>query len=71
MSILNNKEKEEFKKFAYSSNLRDDLKRLSKRKYDKNKESIDKFLVFLEQYNQFINHPVKKFRKIIDKNMRL
>lgn len=32
---------------------------------------IDRLLTFLTQYNRFINHTPRPFRRIIDKDMRL
>ena len=73
--MLNNEEKEELKRLADSSSLRNDMKHLSAMAYNpfvvKGVVNIDKFIIFLTEFNQFINHKSRPFHKIIDNDMRL
>lgn len=73
--MLSKEEKEELKYFANSSKLREDMQRLAETKYNpfliNGNVDADKILEFLTEYNCFINHAPKIFRKIIDKDMRL
>lgn len=73
--MLNEEEKRELKEMANSSKLKEDMRRLSKTRYNpfivNGNVDLDKFLTFLTEYNYFINHKPKPFRKIIDKDMRL
>jgi hypothetical protein len=75
MPLLNDKEKNELKELARSLQLKGDTERLAAGRYNpfviNGEIDIDKFLSFLTQYNQFINHRPKLFQKIIDKDMRL
>ena len=52
-----------------------DLEELSKRRIDPfTKDGItdaDRFMEFLDAYNEFIGHRPGPFRRIIDKDMRL
>ena len=69
------KEKEEFLELSKSKKLREDFKNLRKKRHNpfvKNgKVDIEKYIEFLNQYNEFINHTPKPFKKIIDRDMRL
>lgn len=70
MAKLNKEEKEELKKIANSSNLRNDLRKISKNRYNPfiidGKIDLDRLLIFLTEYNWFVNHNLKPFRKISD-----
>lgn len=73
--MLSEVEKRELKELAGSPKLKEDMRILSKNRYNpfmvRGKVNIDKFLIFLTEYNYFINHRPKPFHKIIDKDMRL
>lgn len=73
--MLNEEEKRELKELARSHKLQEDMRVLSKTGYNQfivnGNVDIDRFLIFLTEYNHFINHTPKSFRKIIDKDMRL
>ena len=73
--MLSKEEKEELIKLAKSEKLRKEFKKLSECRYnpfiENGKINSDKFLKFLNEYNEFINHAQKPFKKIIDKDMRL
>lgn len=56
--------------------MRDDMDRLasSRREFFFNKDGVvdmDRVLVFLFEYNAFINHTPKKFQQIVDDVMKL
>lgn len=72
---LNKEEKKEMKDLAKSASLRRDMELLSQRRHNPFEATgeidIDKFLLFLNQYNEFIGHSQKTFCRIIDKDMRL
>lgn len=73
--MLSEKVKKELRELAHSPKLQEDMKILSKNKYSpflvNGNIDIDKFLLFLNEYNYFINHNPRRFCKIIDKDMRL
>lgn len=73
--MFSEEEKRELKEMAMSSRLREDMRRLVKMRrnpfLEGNIVDIDKLLAFLTEYNYFINHASKSFRRIIDKDMRL
>jgi len=73
--MLNEQERKELKELAHSPQLKEDMRLLLKHRHNpfmvKGKADIDKLLTFLTEYNHFANHPLKTFRKIMDKDMRL
>lgn len=73
--MLNEEEKKELKELANSTQLKEDMQRLSKTRHNpftvNGKFDPDIFLIFLTEYNYFINHAPRIFHKIIDKDMRL
>ena len=75
MGKLSKKEKEELKQFANSPLLRKDMQHLSANRFnpltDGQTINMDRLLVFLSEYNEFINHSPKPFKPIIDKIMKL
>jgi len=75
MTRLTEEEKRELKEFAQSSTFKVDLRRISKSRYNpfvaEGKMDIDRFIIFLSEYNYFINHTLKPFRKIKDKKNKL
>lgn len=74
MAKLNKEEKEELKKITNSSNLRNDLRKISENRHNpfiiNGEMDLDRLLTFLTEYNYFINHVPKPFHKIADKNNR-
>lgn len=72
---LTEKEKKELLEMADSSKLREDFERIRKNRYNpliiNGKVDLDRVIDFLTQFNEFINHRPKPFRKIIDKDIRL
>ncbi|RKY38774.1 MAG: hypothetical protein DRP75_03845 [Candidatus Omnitrophota bacterium] len=75
MTRLTEEEKRELKEFAQSSTFKTDLRRISESRYNPfvvgGKMNIDRFIIFLSEYNYFINHTLKPFRKIKDKKNKL
>lgn len=73
--MLNDEEKEELKRLADSTSLRDDMENLSAMAHNpfvvKGTVDIDKFIIFLTEFNQFMNHNYRPFHKIMDNDMRL
>ena len=75
MTKLTEEEKRELKEFAQSSTFKADLRKISENRYNpfivKDRIDIDRFVIFLSEYNCFISHTLKPFRKIKDKKNRL
>jgi hypothetical protein len=73
--MLSNEEKEEFLKAAGSESLREDLRRLKKDKYSRlfinGTVDLDRLVIFLSDYNAFINHARRPLRKIESKLNKL
>ncbi len=67
--ILTDKEKKELEKLTYSSQLRNDFRKLVQHRYNpfivNGIIDLDKVVLFLAEYNNFIGHWQKPFRKII------
>jgi uncharacterized protein YjgD (DUF1641 family) len=75
MAYLNKEEKEELLKIAKSSSLREDMEYLLKNRHNpvviEGEIDLNRLVEFLTEFNEFINHEPKPFRRIIDKNMKL
>jgi hypothetical protein len=75
MAMLSKEEKAQLLKMSKSKGLREGMRFISKNRYNPfgagDAVDIDKFITFLTEFNAFINHPVRPFRKIIDKRMLL
>ena len=75
MGKLSKKEKEEFRQVAASALLRKDMQHLSANRFnpfiDGQNIDMDRLLIFLTEYNEFINHSPKPFKPIIDRIMKL
>jgi hypothetical protein len=65
----------EFRELAESNAFRKDMETIRANKHNPfvkdGKVDVDAYLEFVEQYNEFINHEPKPFRRMIDKDMRL
>lgn len=73
---INKKVQEEMRQLARSSSLRHDMQKLAETRHNpfllpNGEVDIDKYIIFLNEYNSFINHKPKPFRKMIDKVMKL
>ncbi|MFH0924855.1 MAG: hypothetical protein V1872_04360 [bacterium] len=75
MERLNRQEREEFISFSKSLKLKEDLRHISDNRYNpfviNDEVNVDTFVKFLTEYNYFINHTCKRFRKIVDKIIKL
>lgn len=73
--ILNDKERSELVDLAQSSSLKEDMRQLASMKHNPfiidNEVDIDRWILFLNEYNEFINHKPKPFQPIIDRVMKL
>jgi hypothetical protein len=73
--MLSEKEKQEWTVLAESTSLRDDMRRLSESRHNPflkdGRVDIDKYIDFLNEYNEFINHTPKPFKPMIDRIMKL
>ncbi|MEW6007753.1 MAG: hypothetical protein AB1595_06370 [bacterium] len=66
--MLTKEEESELRKLSTSSKLKKDMEIVSK---NKPYRDINSFLEFLKGYNELISHKHRRFRKIVDKDMRL
>ncbi|MBI5639742.1 MAG: hypothetical protein HZA17_04885 [Nitrospirae bacterium] len=75
MALLSEDEKKEMLRLAGSLSLKEDMEYLSSHRHNPaikdGKIDMDRLLEFLTEFNEFINHQPKPFRKIIDEDMRL
>jgi hypothetical protein len=75
MGKLSKKEKEDLQRVAASALVRKDMQHLSANRFDLFIEgqtiNMDRLLIFLTEYNEFINHSPKPFKPIIDRIMKL
>jgi hypothetical protein len=73
--MLSEKAKKELRDLAESAALRRDMETVRANRHNPfvkdGKVDVDAYLEFVEQYNEFINHEPKPFRRMIDKDMRL
>lgn len=73
--MLSEPEKQELLRLAKSSSLKMDMKYLSDNRHNPllidGKVDVDRWVDFLTDFNEFINHQQKPFRPIIDKVMKL
>ncbi len=72
---LEQEEREELLKLARSSSLREDMHRLASSRHNllliDGRVDVDRWLAFLNNYNEFVNHAPKPFRPISDRVMKL
>jgi len=73
--MLSEKEKQEFTAIAEYRSLRDDMRYLAENRHNPflkdGKIDIDRYIDFLNAYNEFINHTPKPFKPMIDRIMKL
>ena len=73
--MLSEKAKRELRELAESDSFREDMETVRANRHNPfvkdGKVDVDTYLEFVEQYNEFINHEPKPFRRMIDKDMRL
>lgn len=75
MGKISKKQKEELRQVADSALLRKDMQYLAAKRFnpliDGQNINMDSLIVFLTEYNDFINHTPKPFKPMIDKIMKL
>ena len=72
---LSQKIKDEVAALTESAKLREDMRTAAKEKYipllKGGKVDVDAYIAFVTQFNEFINHQRKPFKKISEKHMIL
>lgn len=72
---LSEKAEKELVKLGKSEELKKDMEMLRSQwqsPFIRNSEvDVDAFIEFVQQFNEFINHQPKPFKKIIDREMKL
>jgi hypothetical protein len=60
---------------SHSESLRQDEQRVAAHRHDpflvEDEVNTDRVMEFLNQYNEFLNHPIKLSRPFIESNMKL
>lgn len=73
--MLTEKEKQEWREWAQSDTLREDMRYMEKNRHNpfivNGRVDLDKYIRFLTEFNAFANHAQRPFHRIIDKDMRL
>jgi hypothetical protein len=71
---LSTKEQEELWRLSQSSLLKADMRYVSAHRHNPlivdGKVDLDRFITFLTEYNEFINHKPKPFKPMIDRIMK-
>jgi hypothetical protein len=71
---LSIKEQEELLRLSQSSSLQNDMKYIAAHRHNPlivdGKVDLDRFITFLTEYNEFINHKPKPFKPMIDRIMK-
>ena len=72
---LSKKEKKELLRLSQSSSLKADMRYVSAHRHNPlivdGEVDLDRFITFLTEYNEFINHKPKPFKPMIDRIMKL
>jgi hypothetical protein len=72
---LSKKEREELVALAKSSSLKKDIQYLAAHRHNPlivdGKVDLDRYITFVTEYNEFINHQPKPFKPIIEKIMKI
>jgi len=73
--VLNDREGKELIFLARSSSLKTEIARMSVKDHNpimvNGRVDADKWIMFLNGYNEFINHTMRPFHKMIDRVMKL
>lgn len=73
--VLSREDKRELLEMARSKRIREDFRKIAENRYNpflvNGAVDLEKFISFLNDYNEFINHKMRPFRKIVDRDMRL
>jgi hypothetical protein len=72
---LSIKEKEELVALAKSSSFKEDMQYLAAHRHNPlivdGKVDLDRYITFVTEYNEFINHQPKPFKPMVEKIMKL
>lgn len=73
--MLSLEDKRELLEMAHSAQIRDDYRKMEQHRHNpflvNGAVDVDRFIDFLNEYNDFFGHKKRQFVKIIDKDMRL
>jgi hypothetical protein len=73
--MMTENEKQECMELSKSESIRDDMRRLVANRHDPflkdGKVDLDRYIDFLNTFNEFINHMPKPFKPIQDRIMKL
>lgn len=73
--MLTDEEKKEMIELARSAQLRDDMRRVREQRHNPftsgGEVDLDSVVEFLNEFNAFIGHEPRPFRRIVDRDMRL
>jgi len=73
--MLSDQDKKELLEMAHSKRIREDFRMMAKNRHNpflvNGVVDLNKFIDFLNDYNESINHARRPFRKMIDKKMLL
>lgn len=73
--MLSREDKRELLEMAHSAQIREDCRKIEQHRHNpflvNGAVDIDRFIDFLNEYNDFFGHKKRQFSKIIDKDMRL
>lgn len=72
---ISNESASEIRNLAESDSLKSDMRKIASQKHNpffkQGKALVDEYVEFVTQFNEFINHRPRPFKKIIDREMRL
>ncbi len=75
MAKLNNTEQSELRDMARSASLRNDMRLLRSTRHNPalvdGRMDLDRLIVFLDDYNEFINHEPRPFAPIVERDMKM
>jgi len=73
--MLSDKEKQEMLETGRSQSIKEDLRRLAAGRHNpmlyKGKVNLDRYIEYLNDYNEFINHHRRSFKPMVDRLMKL
>ena len=73
--MLNEEEKRELLEMARSGRIREDFRRIAENRHNpflvNGAVDLEKFIGFLNEYNESINHYMRPLRRIAGKDMKL
>lgn len=72
---ISNESASEIRNLAESDSLKSDMRKIASQKHNpffkQGTALVDEYVEFVTQFNEFINHRPRPFKKIIDREMRL